>query len=222
MTDVKRWVVLLALAALAVQTAEAHAAAPRWLASASSTMTASVSRSAPCGVTSASYRVSSRTRQPIPVRKASPAPGLPEYVYAFFSPRTRVTTSVAEEANDCASGEGEACGGGTFDRNVRPRFTARTIRGGRLSVDVGLDTPELFFIPKHGCSSLIEDHDGLLPRRFESRLVKRVPYGRFSRDRFRIRLSAKDYPVSVTASNGDRIRGTGSFSMTIGFRPYER
>jgi hypothetical protein len=218
MTHVKRSAALVAGVALAVLPASAQAAAPRWLASVKTTMTASVKRSTACGPISAGYRITSRTRQPIPVRKQSPAPGSPESVYAMFSPATRVTTSAGEAVEHCDGGE--SCGGGTFDRRVHPYFTAETIRGARLRVEVGTDTPDAFFIPKHGCNSLIEDRDGLLPRRFRFRVVKRVPYRRFSRDRFRIRISAKSYPVSVTDTNGDRIRGTGSFVMTMSFRPY--
>ena len=134
----------------------------------------------------------------------------------MFRPATRVTTSVGESVEHCS--DGESCGGGTFDRGIHPRFTVKTIRGARPQVEVGTDTPEAFFIPKRGCSDLIADRDGLLPPRFRSRVVKRVPYARFSGDRFRIRISVKDYPVSVTDTNGDRIRGTGSFSMVIRFR----
>ena len=204
-----RCVYLVVLVLLLVP-ATAGAAEPRWLASVQTTMTAEVARSGACGESSGSYRIRTKTRRPIPVR---------EYplVSAFSRPVTRVTPGVGESVERCD--ESEACGGGLLGATARPRFSFRTTRGAKPMVEVGTDTPEPFFIPRVGCSELITDRDGLLPRRFRRRVVKRVPVARFARDRFRIRIAAKNYRVSVRDADGNRLRGTGSFSMTIRLRP---
>ena len=215
----RRAAIACLIAGLTLPASAAHAAPSHWLASVRTTMTASVERSESCDEPShANYELTTTTTQPIPVRKQSPAPGFPQYVYASFSPKTRVVTSADEKISMCDTGE--SCGsGGTVTRSARPRYFAQTIRGARLKVDVGSDTPEPFFIPKSPCARLLPSRDGLLPHRFQDRVVKRVPYGRFSRARFSIRLSARGYPVSIGDTNGGRLRGTGSFSMVVRFRP---